>query len=214
MTRVINAHVDALFVEGPDDGAVVNALVSKCLGIDLARRPHLVRTEESGGGAEWAMRKFKEYVATPPGEARVGLVIDRDGLEQRRDNWAAVCELLKGLGNAADSPSPAGHLVNGRFDVWMWPDNATLGDLESFVADIVPQSPTLAYATEASRIAKEAHGAEYPLAHARKAALKVRSIWRDASAAGGYGHLVHNLDLVPTQASKAFLAWFKELFLT
>jgi hypothetical protein len=88
------------------------------------------------------------------------------------------------------------------------------GDLETFVAGIVPQSSALAYATEVSRIAKEEHGAEYALGHSRKAALKVRSVWRDASAAGGYGHLVRNLALVETPASAAFLAWFRELFLT
>jgi hypothetical protein len=96
----------------------------------------------------------------------------------------------------------------------MWPDNVSHGDLESFVTGIIPQSAILTYATEACRIAKDDHAAEYELRHARKAALKVRSVWRDASAAGGYGHLVRNLTLTPTPAADAFLAWFKALFLT
>lgn len=39
MSREINTKIDALFVEGPDDGVVVNALVKKVLGLDLAAHP-------------------------------------------------------------------------------------------------------------------------------------------------------------------------------
>jgi len=96
----------------------------------------------------------------------------------------------------------------------MWPDNVSHGDLENFVAGIIPQAPILTYAVEACGVAKASHAAEYELRHSRKAAFKVRSIWRDASAAGGYGHLVRNLTITPTPASDAFLAWFTALFLT
>jgi hypothetical protein len=96
----------------------------------------------------------------------------------------------------------------------MWPDNVTHGDLETFVGDIIPQAPLLTYAAEACRIAKDDHAAEYELRHSRKAALKVRSIWRDARVAGGYGHLINSLTLTPTRASDAFMAWFTALFLT
>jgi hypothetical protein len=156
-SRAINAKLDALFVEGPDDGAVVNAFIQKLTGADLATRARLVRTKEQGGGASWALRAFDDYVAAALDGARVGLIL---------------------------------------------------------VAGIVPSSPVLEYAVAASRIAKEEHGAEYDPAHVRKAVLKIRSVWRDASAAGGYGHLVRNLPLEETAASRAFLAWFRELFLT
>ena len=42
------AKVDALFVEGPDDGALVNALVKRLTGTELAQRPYLVRTSDQG----------------------------------------------------------------------------------------------------------------------------------------------------------------------
>lgn len=215
MSRIITPKIDALFVEGPDDGAVVNALVGKLKGIELGRPPHLVRTIETGGGVHWALREFDEYVARAPDGARVGVIVDRDGIERRPDNWPAVSARLERLGAIEGSPRATGHIVQGRFGIWMWPDNITEGgDLEDFVAGIVPQSSLLAFAGEASRIARDTHGAEYNAAHLRKASLKVRSIWRDASAAGGYGHLIRNLPLANTQASSAFLAWFTELFLT
>jgi hypothetical protein len=211
MPRQINARIDALFVEGPDDGAVVNAFVKKLTGIDMAT-PRLVRTNDGGGGDSWALHQFDAYIREITEGARVGVIVDRDGPE--RDKWPAVQERLRSLGGVADGPIATGAIVDGRYGIWMWPDNVSHGDLENFVASIVPPSPLLTYSTEVCGIAKETHGAEYDLVHSRKAALKVRSVWRDASAAGGYGHLVRNLALTETPASAAFLAWFKELFLT
>ncbi len=214
MSRIINSKIDALFVEGPDDGAVVNAFVEKLTGNKLGRHPYLVRTMDAGGGIQWALREFDSYVDAAPDGARVGVIVDRDGVEGRQDNWPAVSARLSRLGVSDADPCASGHIVQGRFGIWMWPDNITGGDLEDFVAGIVPQSPILTFAGETSRIARDTHGAEYDSAHFRKASLKIRSIWRDASAAGGYGHLVRNLSLVETPASKAFLAWFTELFLS
>lgn len=211
MSREIKAKIDALFVEGPDDGAVVNAFVNKLTDIDLAKL-RLVKTKEDGGGDTWAIPAFEKYIGDKRGDARVGLIVDRDG--DQNDNWPSVRALLARLGRVIDSPMATGVIVDGRYGIWMWPDNTSLGDLESFVGGIVPQSSALSYADEVCRTAKQIHGAEYELRHARKAALKVRSVWRDASAAGGYGHLVRNLQLTETPSSLAFLAWFTELFLT
>ncbi len=208
----INPRIDALFAEGPDDGAVVNALVRKALGIELARRPFLVRVNEEGGGDSWALRQFDAYIETNREGARVGLILDRDAPEN--DKWPSVQECLRRLGAYVEGPMPAGVILRGRYGIWMWPDNVSHGDLESFVRSLVPPSPLLSYADEVCRVAQETHGAEYELRHSRMAALKVRSIWRDASAAGGYGHLVRNLPRTESPASVAFLAWFRELFMS
>jgi hypothetical protein len=214
MPREVNDKIDALFVEGPDDGAVVNALVKKLMGIDLARSPlRVVRTRDEGGGHAWALREFEKYVETARSGARVGLIVDRD--TPATDKWPAVSAALRRLGlETRDGPTAAGAIVGERCGVWMWPDNVSHGALEDFVTGIIPQSAVLAYAVEACRVAKDEHAAEYEPGDARKAALKVRSVWCDASAAGGYGHLIRNLDVTPTPAAGAFLAWFDKLFLT
>lgn len=212
MPREINKRIDALFVEGPDDGAVVNTLVRKLAGIDLAG-PRLVKCKEEGGGDSWALREFETYISTERPGARVGVIVDRD--LAANDKWPAVSAVLRRLGvETRDGPAAEGVIVEGRYGVWMWPDNTSHGDLESFVEGLIARSALLTYATEACRVAKDEHAAEYELGHARKASLKVRSVWRDASAAGGYGHLIRNLELTPTPASDAFLAWFTRLFLT
>jgi hypothetical protein len=202
------------FVEGPDDGAVVNALVKKLVGVDLARHPNrVVRTNEDGGGMIWAIREFESYLAAGRPEARVGLIVDRD--DGPHDPWPSVRAVLQRLGaEQSDEPPATGVIVDGRYGIWMWPDNVACGDLEMFVAALVPASSLLSYAAESCRIAKEEHGAEYEPRHGRKAALKVRSIWRDAAAAGGYGHLIRNLTFAPSSACDRFVAWFTALFLT
>ncbi|TMQ02924.1 MAG: hypothetical protein E6J91_49305 [Deltaproteobacteria bacterium] len=142
----------------------------------------------------------------------MGVIVDRD--DASNDNWPAVSAILQRLGLDVRDPASTGAIVDGHCGIWMWPDSVGHGDLEDFVSAIIPQSSILSYAAEACRIARDDHGAEYELRHARKAALKVRSVWRDASAAGGYGHLVRNLSLTSTPACEAFLAWFTTLFLT
>lgn len=96
VSRSINARIDTLFVEGPDDGAVVNALVKKRLGLELARRPYLVRVNEEGGGDSWALRELERHIATAQSGARVGAIVDRDTVEN--DKWPAVSALLRRLG--------------------------------------------------------------------------------------------------------------------
>lgn len=211
--RAIDARIDALFVEGPDDGAVVNALIKRRLGIDLAVRPWLVRTKDDGGGARWAVREFEAYASSARPDARVGLIVDRD--DTANDGWPPLAALIQRLdGTAAAVPDADGTILRNRYGIWMWPDNQRHGDLEAFLADLLPRSAALEYAREASRVAKRDHAAEYEVRHERKAALKVRSVWRDASGAGGYGHLVRNLELTASPGAEAFVTWFTRLFLT
>ncbi len=156
--------IDALFVEGPDDGAVVNAFVKKLTGIDLATS-RLVRTKDDGGGDSWALREFDQYIRERK-EGRVGVIVDRDGVDN--DKWPAVRERLLALGGAADGPVATGAIVDGRCGIWMWPDNISHGDLENFLAGILPASALMAYSTEVCGTAKETHGAEYDLADSVK----------------------------------------------
>ncbi|MBX3228334.1 MAG: hypothetical protein KIT84_06760 [Labilithrix sp.] len=202
--------LDALFVEGPDDGAFINALVAKMRGLKIADS-RLVRTLPDAGDA-WALKAFDDYVNETKGrpDVRVGLVLDRDLPDN--DKWPSVQGRLKALGLSAPAPASEGAVVDGRYGIWMWPDNVTHGTLETFVAAVLSPSPTYEFAHDVSRTARESHGAEFRERDLPKAALKVRSVWRDATAAGGYGHLVRNLEVLPDPAA-AFLAWFDTLFL-
>ncbi len=146
MPRHINLKLDALFVEGPDDRAVVNAFVKKSLGVDLVEgHTGLVKTKSDGGGDSWALAEFDKYRQERL-EARVGVIVDRDSTDNNK--WPKIRERLRVLGETVETPATAGAIVGGRCGIWMWPDNVSLGDLEHFVAGIVPSSPVLAYAAE------------------------------------------------------------------
>jgi hypothetical protein len=135
MAREINARIDALFVEGPDDGALVNALVNRLTGINLAREPHrVVKARPDGGGDTWAIRQFKKRIdegrrqAHMGLQARIGLIVDRD--DDSNDKWPAVSAILHDLGvEPGGGPDNAGTIVSGRYGIWMWPDNVSHGDL-------------------------------------------------------------------------------------
>ena len=89
MAREIDRRRDFLVVEGPDDGAVVNAYVKKALGLDLtAGNRRIVRTKEDGAGDSWALEEFAKYVREAKEDARVGLIVDRDGADN--DKWPTV----------------------------------------------------------------------------------------------------------------------------
>ena len=179
-TRAIRPREDLLFVEGPDDGVFVNALVKRHLEVDLADL-RLVKTNPDGGGADWALGKFDEALRSPRRDARVGLIIDRD--REENDKLPAVRARFDAVRHAVDS----GAVTPGQFDIWMWPNNKDLGDLETLIAAMAPPPPDLlTHADRASREARSTHGAEFRAQDELKATLKVRSIWLDARRAGGY----------------------------
>ncbi|MBI3268364.1 MAG: hypothetical protein HYZ53_05030 [Planctomycetes bacterium] len=216
MPRNIDFAVDKLFVEGGDDQAVVNALVETRLGKDIATRK-LVHAPKGRGGADWAMGEFERFLEEARRGACVGLIVDRDGVEARPDNWPRVAALLGRLGVSEARTAPNGVSIDlptrqVRAGVWLWPDNQSVGDVEDFVTPLMPDTPVWHFAAESTRIAKESHGAEYAVSDSRKARLKVRSVWCDATG-GGYGHLLRRLSLAPSPAADAFILWFETLFL-
>ncbi len=119
--RAIRWGIDALFVEGPDDGATVNAIVTKVLATAIEPQ-RLVKCDERGGGFETASRQFDAFVRDAHDGARIGLIVDRDTAEN--DKWPAVRARLAKLGLPVDEPRPDGFIVDGRFGIWSPPEGA------------------------------------------------------------------------------------------
>ncbi len=146
---------------------------------------------------------------------RIGLIVDRDGIEGRDDNWPKVQSRIP---SAPVEPNAEGFIFSdaatgARLGLWMWPDCGSLGDLEFLLGRLLPPLPAWSWAREATTAARVTHGAEFQAADQRKAELKVRSAWLDKPQ-GGYGHLVTKLDLTDDPAAQAFLTWFERLYLT
>lgn len=213
MARSIDKKHDALVVEGPDDQAFVNEWVKKGRGLDLRWAPGggLVKSAQ---GAVGAFTLFDQLRKEAVAGTRLALIVDRDGIEGREDNWPKVQSRVD---PRPEKPSPDGFVFEyktrgARVGIWMWPDGVSLGDLEVLVGRLLPPDPAWNWAKVATNTARLSHGAEFDLADQRKAELKVRSSWLSPPQ-GGYGHLIRRLDLTDDPAAQAFLSWFERLFL-
>lgn len=82
--------------------------------------------------------------AMTPGREALGIVVDANDNVCKR--WEAVAGRLRGAG--IDLPTrldPAGAVIDGtpRVGIWLMPDNVSTGELEDFVAKMVPSDDTV-----------------------------------------------------------------------
>jgi hypothetical protein len=148
---------------------------------------------------------------------RLGLVIDRDGVDGKPDRWNVVREILRsaGLEAPAAPPSDGYRAVTawGRVGVWLMPDNVRFGDLETFLEDLLgPPSSLWDHAGESTLAARRC-GAKYRDIHATKARFHAWLAWHDPPGQP-YGTAIASKTLsAHSPAADAFVAWFRELCL-
>ena len=125
-----------LLVEGPDDKHVV---------------AHLCRNDTSmselsildKGGISPLLDAIEAEVMAPSREV-VGILMDANDSPDNR--WQAVANrLLKAGIDTPDQPDPAGTVIDGspRVGIWLMPNNRTRGELEDFIAEMVPKNDTV-----------------------------------------------------------------------
>ena len=121
-----------LLVEGVDDKHVVGHLWKRVYGSDP---PFYIRDE---GGISVLLEYIGNEVKAPVREA-LGIVVDaNDDISSR---WEAVTDRLRGADiDPPTRPDPEGVVIDGtpRVGIWLMPDNASTGELEDFVAKMVP----------------------------------------------------------------------------
>ena len=120
-----------LLVEGRDDQSVVRNLCQSQLGM-----PEFCIIPK-GGWPELRRGIRGEVVAE--GRTAIGIVVDaNDSLGGR---WQAVSERLKDTGITAPArPTSSGTIISSRprVGIWVMPDNLCAGELEDFVAGMIP----------------------------------------------------------------------------
>ncbi len=122
-----------LIVEGNDERHVIGKLLSR----------HGVGTPEidpKGGFSELHKSIYNEVNAS--GRRTLGIVADAN--DQPDQRWQSISDKLKEASCAVpDSLSRDGVIVSGprdiRVGVWLMPDNQRPGELEDFVADLIPE---------------------------------------------------------------------------
>ena len=122
-----------LLVEGPDDKHVVRHLCRSDSGIPIFR----IRKK---GSVNELLRGIPGEVLAE-GRTVVGILVDaNDNLQAR---WQAVSDRLRGVDITLPAcPEPNGTIVDfdgrPRVGVWLMPDNISPGELEDFVASLIP----------------------------------------------------------------------------
>lgn len=124
-------------MEGQNDKHVIGHLWQRIYGSDLS---FCISDKQS---VEQLLRSIGTEAMTPGREA-LGIVVDANDNICKR--WEAVADRLRGAG--IDPPTrldPAGAVIDGtpRVGIWLMPDNASTGELEDFVAKMVPSDDTV-----------------------------------------------------------------------
>lgn len=120
-----------LLVEGPDDKHVVEHLRRR-----LA--PDLAFCCRSTSGSDPLLRAIPLEVR-PDDRIALGILMDADMDVSAR--WQSIDDRLRKEGVRLPSrPKVGGTIIEGdlRVGVWLMPDNSTPGELEDFVAELVP----------------------------------------------------------------------------
>ncbi len=120
-----------LIVEGQDDLHVVRHLSLS----DPEMPPFCIREKHSV--AELLSSIRGEILVE--GRTAVGILVDAN--DDPKARWQAVAHRIRAAGiEPPSSPDPDGTIIDGapRVGVWLMPDNESPGELEDFIAEMVP----------------------------------------------------------------------------
>ncbi|MDR0379016.1 MAG: hypothetical protein LBI62_03585 [Candidatus Accumulibacter sp.] len=146
----------------------------------------------------------------------LGIVLDADG--DCRGKWEQIRRLcLPHITNMPKALPREGLIVpsrQGRFGVWIMPDNRHPGMLETFLKSLVPEKHErlLSYAEMTSKRAKSRFGAPYGDTHYDKAVMRTWLAWMDPPGKPfGTAVKARMLDADACMA-KPFLKWLRDLY--
>lgn len=127
------AEPQILLVEGRNDKHVVWQICN--------RKPELPDFFISDRGNINAVLESIGPEVLVPGRQALGILVDTDDHPQSR--WDEIAHQLRIYGvQPPAAPDPAGTIISGtepRVGVWLMPDNALAGEIEEFVAGMIPR---------------------------------------------------------------------------
>ena len=124
-----------LLVEGPSDERVIRNLRKRFRGGQSIPEFRIKVT----GDIDTLLSTIETEIDASGREA-LGILPDANGTPEHR--WNEVAERIRRARPDVEAGSPAreGTIIAGRprIGVWLWPDNQTPGELEHFVAEMIP----------------------------------------------------------------------------
>ena len=213
-----------LLVEGPDDKHVVLHLCNRCPSFSVEKSSedeHVVRLYPSQptsafsisdkGGIDQLLGAISLEIKTPSRKA-IGILVDANNDLNTR--WNDVTNRLRKVNiQAPPSPQPTGTIIDGqpRVGIWLMPDNASTGELEDFVMQMIPKDDSVW--PLAKRYIGEIPQADrkFPEVKKRRAELYAWLAVRENPRQMGSAIGSHDLN-VDGNLCKNFLDWLKALF--
>ena len=213
-----------LLVEGPDDKHVVLHLCNRRPSFSVEKSSedeHVVRLYPSQptsafsisdkGGIDQLLGAISLEIKTPSRKA-IGILVDANNDLNTR--WNDVTNRLRKANiQAPPSPQPTGTIIDGqpRVGIWLMPDNASTGELEDFVMQMIPEGDPVW--PRAKRYIGEIPQADrkFPEGKTRRAELYAWLAAMENPRQMGSAIGSHDLK-VDGHLCKNFLDWLKALF--
>lgn len=202
-----------LVVEGPDDKwSVINLIANRGINWD---DPHAsLPFVHQAGGKNQLLQSIPTAIKT---YRRLGVVVDADVTPA--DRWTSIKATCAGADvQLPNTPDPGGTVVPGflpdsKVGIWLMPDNSNPGELEDFLALLVPGGdPCWPYASAASSEAKNL-GAPYNQNDRAKAHIYTWLAWQDPPGRPFGTSITAHVLRTDTPAADRFHAWFSRVFL-
>jgi len=204
-----------LLVEGRDDKWVVINLM-RHHGADWGCARGNLPEIHACGGVEPLLQQIRTNAKS---YEKFGVLVDANSVGAGEDRWAQV---KARFGEATvvfpDRPDAKGTIVPGprngsRAGVWVMPDNTSPGNLESFLATLVPDGDACwPYAEDATTRAKEL-GAPFSDGDRLKARVHTWLAWQEAPGRPFGTALTACYFDHDSEEALGFVSWFQRLFL-
>lgn len=204
-----------LLVEGSDDQhSVLHLLARHGYDWDNSRvdRPYV----RAAGNADLLLAELSLATKDRWYYHRLGVVIDTDASPMGR--WAQLRAYAQAAGiELPELPQREGTVVAGphpgsRIGFWLMPDNLSPGNLEVFLAKLVPENdPTWPWADEVVHEARQRGARCKPVDHP-KSALHTWLAWQERPGIPFGIALQAQVFRHDAEDALRFVAWFKRLF--
>lgn len=204
-----------LLVEGKDDQRVIPHLLEDAGVAWGPPRGEIVRIHETDGYEKLA-GQFRSQLKNA-GLLRIGLIVDANSDPAAR--WQSLAATVAVEHVLPATPPREGVVVprtrsGKRLGVWMMPDNASRGMMETFLLALRPgdNGPLLSHVESAVDVARQSYGAPFLAAHRDKAVIHTWLAWQDPPGRQLHDAIKQAMLRASLPCAAPFVAWFKDLF--
>jgi hypothetical protein len=206
-----------MVVEGEEDKFAIIELMGHHTDWPNDKKKAPVWLEAIGSPADILAEGYIPAKLAESGTRVLGIVFDAD--EQFSGRWQRVKQICEGIfNNVPAQMDPNGLILQDnedgpRLGIWIMPDNANHGMLETFLQDLVHErsAPLLTYASEVVLAARD-KGATCKECHTHKAEIHSWLAWQDPPGQP-LGRAITSMTLDPhADSAKPFIEWFLKLY--